>query len=387
MQMDYTESQLLRIAKRHNNARRSYLLVNPLQAKHMAVRPSMALDMMRCLGEKVARLAYRPKLLIAFAETATAIGGVVANSLGEDCMYLATTRESLPEEEQLIFFEEHSHATEQKLYHSHLDQWLERTDSMVLLDDEFSTGKTLMNMIQQLKMQHPSIAAKHIIAASILNRLPAEKMEQLEKEGISFEYLLHLPGQSYEEVLEKISISEPKAPPISESERNISVLSVASPMPNARYGANISNYRASYASMLQKAIAGLSEELAMAKKVLVLGTEEFMLPGILLGEQIERAFPQVEVYSHATTRSPIGISEEKDYPISEGYAIPSFYERNRKTYIYNPASYDMILVVTDAPSPGSEAVDALREVFAVHGYAKIYLLEVNSCSAPTDRKM
>ena len=50
---EYTIDNVLRIAKRHNNAKRSYLLVNPLQAKHMPVKPSQALEMMHCLGENL----------------------------------------------------------------------------------------------------------------------------------------------------------------------------------------------------------------------------------------------------------------------------------------------------------------------------------------------
>lgn len=35
----YQEKDILRIAKRINNSRRPYLLVNPLQAKHIPVSP------------------------------------------------------------------------------------------------------------------------------------------------------------------------------------------------------------------------------------------------------------------------------------------------------------------------------------------------------------
>ena len=47
----YTKETTLRVAKRYRNAKRAYLLVNPLQAKHMPVSPTEALTMMRTLGE------------------------------------------------------------------------------------------------------------------------------------------------------------------------------------------------------------------------------------------------------------------------------------------------------------------------------------------------
>ena len=75
--MEYTQSQILRIAKRFRNAKRSYLLVNPLQAKHLPVSPSQALDMMETLGERLRAEFPFAKLVIGFAETATAIGAAL----------------------------------------------------------------------------------------------------------------------------------------------------------------------------------------------------------------------------------------------------------------------------------------------------------------------
>ena len=49
----YSECDLLRLAKRVNNTKRSYLLVNPLQGKHIPVDPEAALTMMQALGKTV----------------------------------------------------------------------------------------------------------------------------------------------------------------------------------------------------------------------------------------------------------------------------------------------------------------------------------------------
>ena len=43
----YSASDVLRVAKRVNNPRRPYLLVNPLQGKHMPVSPTKSLQMIR----------------------------------------------------------------------------------------------------------------------------------------------------------------------------------------------------------------------------------------------------------------------------------------------------------------------------------------------------
>lgn len=114
--LTYQKQDILRIAKRINNNKRPYLLVNPLQAKHIPVSPSKALQMMTSLGELVATKYGDANLVIGFAETATAIGAVVAKTISDECLYIQTTREIVKDAKDYVFFtEEHSHATEQKI--------------------------------------------------------------------------------------------------------------------------------------------------------------------------------------------------------------------------------------------------------------------------------
>lgn len=91
----YTADNILRIAKRFNNQKRTYLLVNPLQAKHIPVSPKASLGMMKALGDMLANKYPDTKLVIGFAETATAIGAVVAESFSSKCVYIHTTRENV----------------------------------------------------------------------------------------------------------------------------------------------------------------------------------------------------------------------------------------------------------------------------------------------------
>ena len=92
----YTAADTLRIAKRYNNPKRSYLLVNPLQAKHIPVSPAAALEMMGALGDQVAAKYPEARLVIGFAETATAIGAAVAARLGPDLSGGAQPRSGAP---------------------------------------------------------------------------------------------------------------------------------------------------------------------------------------------------------------------------------------------------------------------------------------------------
>lgn len=81
--MNYQQKDLVRIAKRENNTKRSYLVVDPLQGKHVPVEPSKALNLFKSLAEKFqGKYEGERLLLIGFAETATAIGAQAAITHG-----------------------------------------------------------------------------------------------------------------------------------------------------------------------------------------------------------------------------------------------------------------------------------------------------------------
>ena len=195
----YTAADTLRIAKRYNNPKRSYLLVNPLQAKHIPVSPAAALEMMGALGDQVAAKYPEARLVIGFAETATAIGAAVAARLGPDCLYVHTTREAL-DGDWILFREEHSHAAEHRLCADQLADWIDRSPAIVFVDDEFSTGRTLINMVQQLRERYPRLGERRLAAASILSRVSLENQARLAEAGIACECLVRLEHQDYERI-------------------------------------------------------------------------------------------------------------------------------------------------------------------------------------------
>ena len=140
----YKKKQLVGIAKRENNTKRKYLVVNRLQGKHIPVSAKEAFRMFSALAAQV-RAAYAGEklLLVGFAETATAIGAAIATEL--DTLYIQTTREDVSGAEYLYFSESHSHATEQKLVRNELDGRIEAIDRIVFVEDEVTTGNTILN--------------------------------------------------------------------------------------------------------------------------------------------------------------------------------------------------------------------------------------------------
>lgn len=368
--MNYTEHELLRLARRRNNAKRSYLLVNPLQGKHVPVAPSQALGMMDALADVAARSLMaasadpRPVLVIGFAETATAIGAVVAARLGEHGHYVTTTREAVPGvNEWLHFSEEHSHAVEQKLCTDGLDAVIDAGAQLVLVDDELSTGRTLINIAAQLRARFPKLRNQRFLAVSVINRLSEENRTRLREAGIDCAALLQLPDEDYTSTVAQFDISIPMdardaALPAAHVETHADG---QLHLPDARRCLPAQNYMTECRELAGRLIQTEALRRLTGRRVRVLGTEEFMFPALLLARTLE---PFADVRFHATTRSPIGICTAPGYPITSGCRLRSVYEAERETYIYNLDRCDVTLLFTDATLPAPGLCDLAHAVSA-----------------------
>ncbi len=355
---EYNENDLIHLAKRFNNKKRNFLLINPLQSKHMPVSPKKSLKMIEILGEKVVEKHPNAKLVIGFAETATAIGFVVAKALGEECNYITTTRENLGKGSYFEFKEEHSHAVDQRLYDENLEKYIYSTDEIILVDDELTTGKTVLNFINQLKVKYPIIAEKKIIAVSIINRITDENLEKLRVEKVYCEYLIKPKNADYETFVEQFDIGPQVDFHSRESGniKNIDIVQVTKFENHISKGVNSEAYTVECEAIAKEVLDKILDRLKKDDDILVLGTEEFMYPAIILGRLIEDENCVKSVSCHATTRSPIGICNDEIYPIKNGYKLNSFYEKDRETYVYNLKNYDKVVVFTDSMEKESKSI-------------------------------
>lgn len=365
----YTASDTLRLAKRAHNTKRTYLLVNPLQAKHLPVSPTKALEMMWVLGNALAAEFPETKLVIGFAETATAIGAMAASCFDDACVYIHTTREPLPEGSAIAFREEHSHAVEQTLYCAEMESWLAETSTVIFIDDEISTGKTILNMVNQLKARFPQLGKKRLAAASIMNRVTPEDEARLAAAGVVCRYLVKLPQTDYTQAVERFSITEAAEPPeVPAQEWQHIPVTWFKP----REGVLAFDYLDVCCRRAKNLLLKLREQLDPAGSVLVLGTEECMLPALVLGAVLENLGGFSHVRCHATTRSPIGVCGQPDYPVWEGWKLRSFYDPDRVTYLYDLDRYDAVIVATDRA--GEVGLRSLSAALDVHGCGKRLLV-------------
>lgn len=363
--MNYQQKDLVRIAKRENNTKRNYLVVDPLQGKHVPVEPSKALNLFKSLAEKLqGKYEGERLLLIGFAETATAIGAQAAITLGTK--YIQTTREVIPDARYLFFSEAHSHATEQKLVKDDIDRVINDIDRIVFIEDEVTTGNTIMNIIKIITKEYQK--KTKFAVASLLNGMTEEYLKIYQDEKIELHYLVKTDHSGYGAVAEQYRCdglyicaipenhTHESADIDVQSEKNMRehIISIPGWM-NARRFVDAKQYEAACRKLAETVIAETG--VKQGERVLVIGTEEFMYPALLTGQEIEKM--GCEVRSHSTTRSPIAVSTEEEYPLHCRYELRSLYDPDRKTFIYDLENYDRVIVMTDSALVSLKGLETL----------------------------
>lgn len=363
--MNYQQKDLVRIAKRENNTKRNYLVVDPLQGKHVPVEPSKALNLFKSLAEKLqGKYEGERLLLIGFAETATAIGAQAAITLGTK--YIQTTREVIPDARYLFFSEAHSHATEQKLVKDDIDRVINDIDRIVFIEDEVTTGNTIMNIIKIITKEYQKKIK--FAVASLLNGMTEESLKIYQDEKIELHYLVKTDHSGYGAVAEQYRCdglyicaipenhTHESADIDVQSEKNMRehIISIPGWM-NARRFVDAKQYEAACRKLAETVIVETS--VKQGERVLVIGTEEFMYPALLTGQEIEKI--GCDVRCHSTTRSPIAVSTEEEYPLHCRYELCSLYDPERKTFIYDLENYDRVIVMTDSALASLKGLETL----------------------------
>lgn len=344
-QLQYSINDLVRLAKRDNNSIRPYLYVNPIQGKHIPTNPEDTMMMCHTLADMI-NTAYPSERLfvIGFAETATGIAAGVSHHLDNVVFYQNTTREYISDEEYLYFTESHSHATEQMLRTNSINKCFDKTDRIIFIDDEVTTGNTICKLANMLKEKYGIREIKYSIV-SILNSMTNIRVNQLEDEGIECLFISDLPFEYKKDSI--INISYEKGRDIlckSDDPIDVNCIEFDTNL-NTRNTVLFDDYEREnlrFASEIEKIIGN-----ERYSDMLVLGTEECMYPAIRLGEALKKDGFAQTVKVHATTRSPIIASSEEGYPLAYRYRIRSVYEKTRNTYIYNLNKYDKVIIVTD----------------------------------------
>ncbi|MFC5802284.1 phosphoribosyltransferase [Streptomyces formicae] len=165
---------LLGLALRRN-PKRAHLLVSHVLGKHVPQSPRVVYGHGFELGLRVRDLLGRDEaaraVVVGYAETATGLGHSVADGLGP-VPYLHSTRRPVDGVARAGGFEEsHSHATSHLLLPED-PKLLAGEGPLVLVDDEFSTGNTVLNTIRDLHERYPR--ERYVVVALVDMRSAAD---------------------------------------------------------------------------------------------------------------------------------------------------------------------------------------------------------------------
>ncbi|WP_204116887.1 phosphoribosyltransferase [Streptomyces sp. CS147] len=387
--------ELLGLALRRN-PKRAHLLVSNVLGKHVPQKPSVVYGAGYGLGERVRALLgeeeARRAVVLGYAETATGLGHAVADGL-RDAPYLHSTRRPVAGVRQAGGFEEaHSHATSHLLLPEDpalLAQGAEAS-ALVLVDDEFSTGNTVLNTIRALHETHPR--DRYVIVALVDMRSPADR-DRLTAFAAEIGARVDLVTRSTgtvtlpDGVLERgqalVAAQEAEAadpvPGVAGHPAPVTRVDLAWPagVPDGgRHGFTPAHRAALEAVLpdLAERIAGALGDDARRGRVLVLGFEELMYAPLRLGTALERALgADAEVRYSTTTRSPVLAVDDPGYAIRTRLVFPAHdtpADGPGDRYAYNVAGagFDAVVAVVDstADTPELHAPEGLLARLAAH---------------------
>ncbi|MET9252813.1 phosphoribosyltransferase [Streptomyces sp. NPDC003717] len=370
---------LLGLALRRN-PKRAHLLVSNVLGKHVPQSPSVVHGHGTALGRRVRELlgdeAAAGAVVLGYAETATGLGHSVADGLGE-APYLHSTRRPVPGVAQAGGFEEsHSHATSHLLLPE--DPALLAGDGpLVLVDDEFSTGNTVLNTIRALHDRYPR--ERYVVVALVDMRSPADagRLDAFAREiGARVDLVtaasgtVRLPEGVLEKGQELVARHETPAP-AEPGPGTGEVTRVALDWPAGLPDGGRHGFTAAHRARLEAALPALAGQLAAAlpagaRRVLVLGNEELMYAPLRLATALESSEGPAEVRYSTTTRSPVLAVDDPGYAIRTRLVFPAHddpADGPGERYAYNVAGagFDTVVAVVDsaADTPALHAPDGL----------------------------
>ncbi|MFG2853376.1 phosphoribosyltransferase [Streptomyces mirabilis] len=402
-------SDLLGLALRRN-PRRAHLLVSNVLGKHVPQSPSVVYGHGFALGRRVRELLGAEDagaaVVLGYAETATGLGHCVADGVGL-APYLHSTRRPVPGVDTAGGFEEsHSHATSHLLLPEN-PALLAGAGPLVLVDDEFSTGNTVLNTIRDLQARYPRdryvvVALVDMRSAADLGRL-AECATEI---GARVDLVaaargtVNLPegvlekGQALvaeHETTEATRTAEAtENTKTTENTENTENTEPADSRPGHPGAARVElgwprglpdggrhGFTPGQRIRLDAALPAMAARVAEAlpegaRRVLVLGFEELMYAPLRLARELEQVV-SAEVRYSTTTRSPVLALDDPGYAIRTRLVFPAHDDPDDgpgERYAYNVAGagFDAVVAVVDsaADTPALHAPDGLLAQLAEH---------------------
>ncbi|GEO82858.1 phosphoribosyltransferase family protein [Pararhodospirillum oryzae] len=331
------------------NPRRPFLFVSKVLGRHLPSSPAVMQETHRRLATALGDTLPGPVMMLGMAETAVGLGQGVfeawqAASGRDDALYLASTRYHLSRPLLLTFQESHSHATDHRVYRP--DQasggdLLAHARTLVLIDDEVSTGATFAALIAASRQVLPAL--DQVVMVTLTDWMGEERRAAFAAHaGVPVRFVSLLEGGFR-------FTPTGEAPPV---------------LPNVVGSGTLKDHLLPPwgARLGERGPRALPPSAAGARvrpgeRVLVLGTGEFVHPPFQLARAL--AAQGGDVVMQATTRSPI----LPGHAIGAALEFPDAYQDGIPNYLYgvSPDQYDRILVCYETPPATAQQslIDAL----------------------------
>ncbi|AYZ63338.1 phosphoribosyltransferase [Burkholderia multivorans] len=336
-------SALFGFAERRN-PKRAFLFVSKVLGRHIPVSPFVMSASFESLAAEIPADLPGPVLVIGMAETAVGLGAGVHRALSAtrpDTVYLVSTRHPLGTELFARFDEEHSHASAHLIHmpvEAEVREMMLEARSLVLVDDEASTGKTFVNLHRALV--EAGLTKIERVVTCVLTDWSAGAVGKAIGESATSVSLMKGSYRFHEDPSAPLPVM-PDVGAVSVGEWRL--------CPRNDWGRlGVRNVEDTLAPDLQA---------APGEKIIVIGTGEFVWRPFLLAERLKRA--GADVYFSSTTRSPIAlghaIEHALSFPDNYGLGIPNF------LYNVKPGQFDRVLICTETPAQAlpAELVETL----------------------------
>ncbi len=337
---DFELNELTDYAARQN-PKRGFMFVSKLLAKYWPSQPTEMLRMHQYLAQALAKSIVGSSVFIGMAEAAAGLGqGVYEAYLDQttqtEHLFIHTSRYFLDTIQAVDFQEQHSHASQFYLYVPHetaLKSTFLQAKTLVLIDDEVTTGTTFINLITAYKKVNPQL--QRVLIVSILSFIDIQRQAQIQQiVGIDVIFMHALSAQiNFKRDVNYQYTQVPNVNSKAECKRqNLSLKA-------GRLGI--------YGKMVwdKAVLQGLMQTWQSGAKILVLGTGEFVHLAFLIAYYLEQQGWGVKVQS--TARSPL----LKGKAIQEKIVLQDNYADNIPNYLYNvrEGQYDHIIICHETP--------------------------------------
>lgn len=346
---NYNVEELVFMCKRVKNTKRDYLFINKYQAKHIPSENHKSIKLYNQFFDEIMKnlQKYNKILVVGFAETATSLAGYISYRLDKISklgMHMQTTRENLQKPKIIDFLEEHSHAKEQFLYSEHK---FEEYDYLLFVEDEITTGKTIINF----KKEFDKIIPIKYGVASILNWQNNENREKFKNEDIDRIFLISGAMKGETPLMDVELNKEIEVDDLSDFE----TVKIKTQVGDLRTGALGGDFFVKIDKEVENILNVLEKYIKDDDVLEIIGTEEYMFVPFMVANQVKNL-----TYTRATTRTPITASNE--CIVEDFIKTPSVYDEKRETFLYNISQkVTKTIVITDR-DVRDDFVECMRKV-------------------------